>query len=120
MAAPARVRTLSAAAAAIALAAAALWVPATPPEPPASQPPAAAAGRAEDDLPSLGLPWGKVRGWERVNDGWTLTWQPAHGMWLVRCLGAGRTGRGALADRSGVVASRGQALPARRERAGRP
>ncbi|OYV97721.1 MAG: hypothetical protein B7Z68_02830 [Acidobacteria bacterium 21-70-11] len=84
MAAPARVRTLSAAAAAIALAAAALWVPAMPPEPPASQPPAAAAERAEDDLPSLGLPWGKVRGWERVNDGWTLTWQPAHGMWLVR------------------------------------
>ncbi len=84
MAAPARVRTLSAAAAAAALAAASLWVPAVPPEQPASQPPAAAAERAEDELPSLGLPWGKVRAWERVNDGWTLTWQPAHGMWLVR------------------------------------
>ena len=83
MAAPARV-TARSAAAAIALAAAVLWVPATPPEQPVSQPPGAAAERAEADLPSLGLPWGKVRAWEPVRDGWMLTWQPAHGMWLVR------------------------------------
>jgi hypothetical protein len=83
MAAPARVRAL-AAAGAVALAAVALWVPATPSVQPAFQSPPAAAERAESELPTLGLPWGKVRGWERVNDGWTLTWQPTHGMWLVR------------------------------------
>ncbi|MDD5565169.1 MAG: hypothetical protein PHQ91_15755 [Thermoanaerobaculaceae bacterium] len=84
MAAPARLTPLLVVAAAIGLAAAALWVPARSPIPPAAQPPEAAAERAERELPSLGLPWGKVRGWERVNGGWTVTWQPAHGMWLVR------------------------------------
>jgi hypothetical protein len=84
MATPARVRTLLDTGAALALAAAALSVPVTPSGRVASQPPEAAAARAEDEIPPLGLPWGKLRGWERVDDGWTLTWQPAHGMWLVR------------------------------------
>ncbi len=79
-----RVRRLAGVAAAAALAALALQVPVTPSAPPASEAPSAAAARAERELPSLGVPWGKVRGWERVGDGWTVTWQPAHGMWLVR------------------------------------
>ena len=43
-----------------------------------------AAERAERELPSLGLAWGKLRGWERTGAGWTLVWQPAHGAWLLR------------------------------------
>jgi hypothetical protein len=65
------------------LAALALWVPVEPKLPPAWQSPAQAAERAERDLPALGLPWGKVRGWNRVGPGWTVLWQPTHGMWLV-------------------------------------
>lgn len=50
---------------------------------PACVPPQAAAARAESVLPPLGLPWGKLRGWERWLDGWRLVWQPAHGAWTV-------------------------------------
>ena len=49
-----------------------------------AQSPRDAAARAERALPSLGLVRGKLRGWERVGDGWSLLWQPAHGAWLVR------------------------------------
>jgi hypothetical protein len=52
--------------------------------PAAPAPPRQAAVQAERDLPLLGLSWGKLRGWERTGDGWTLVWQPAHGSWLVR------------------------------------
>lgn len=48
------------------------------------QAPTEAARRAEREMPALGLVWGKLRGWERVDDGWSLLWQPAHGAWLVR------------------------------------
>jgi len=50
----------------------------------AAQSPVEAARRAEREMPALGLVWGKLRGWERVGDGWSLLWQPAHGAWLVR------------------------------------
>lgn len=50
----------------------------------AAQSPADAARRAEREMPALGLVWGKLRGWERLDDGWSLLWQPAHGAWLVR------------------------------------
>ncbi len=50
----------------------------------AAQSPTDAARRAEREMPALGLVWGKLRGWERVDDGWSLLWQPAHGAWLVR------------------------------------
>ena len=49
-----------------------------------AQSPTEAAQRAEREMPALGLVWGKLRGWERVDDGWSLLWQPAHGAWLVR------------------------------------
>jgi hypothetical protein len=61
----------------------ALWVPVTPRFPPAWDSPTHAAERAERDLPALGVLWGKVRGWNRVGEGWTVVWQPSHGMWLV-------------------------------------
>jgi hypothetical protein len=51
---------------------------------PASGPPQWAAGRAEREIPPLALVWGKVRSWRRVGEGWTITWQPAHGSWLLR------------------------------------
>jgi hypothetical protein len=69
--------------ASVALAAVALLVPVEPRFPPAWQSPAQAAERAERDVPTLGLLWGKVRGWSRVGTGWTVLWQPSHGMWLV-------------------------------------
>jgi len=50
----------------------------------AVQSPTEAARRAEREVPALGLVWGKLRGWEWVDDGWSLLWQPAHGAWLVR------------------------------------
>ncbi|HVN75543.1 MAG TPA: hypothetical protein VMT19_04445 [Thermoanaerobaculaceae bacterium] len=69
---------------AIVLAAAALTLPVTPRVQPEPWPPAAAAERAEARLPALGVLWGKVRGWERVGSGWSVFWQPAHGVWIVR------------------------------------
>jgi hypothetical protein len=65
------------------LAVLALWVPAEPRFLPAWHSPTQAAERAERDLPALGLLWGKARGWSRVGPGWTVLWQPSHGMWLV-------------------------------------
>jgi hypothetical protein len=50
---------------------------------PAARHPLAAAALAEDTLPRLGLVWGKVRGWDRVGEGWRVVWQPAHGAWLL-------------------------------------
>ncbi len=84
MAATTRLRLAAGGVVAAALAAAALWLPVPRRGVPASSPPIAAAERAERELPALGVLWGKVRGWERVGDGWTVAWQPAHGMWLVR------------------------------------
>ena len=84
MAAKARLKLLAGGAAAVALAAVALRLPVPPRGVPAPESPAAAAERAERELPALGVLWGRVRGWERVGDGWTVAWQPAHGMWLVR------------------------------------
>lgn len=69
--------------ASVVLAAVALLMPVEPRLPPAWQSPRQAAARAERDLPTLGLLWGKVRGWSRVGTGWTVLWQPSHGMWLV-------------------------------------
>ncbi len=65
-----------------AVAAVSVPVPSRVPAAPAS--PHDAAERAERELPSLGLTWGKLRGWERTGGGWTLAWQPAHGAWLLR------------------------------------
>lgn len=62
----------------------ALLVPVTGAPPPASQSPAEAATRAEAEIPSLGVQWGKLRAWERVGEGWKLLWQPAHGSWAVK------------------------------------
>jgi len=45
--------------------------------------PRQAAARAEGVAPPLGLVWGKLRGWQRGQDGWWLVWQPAHGAWTV-------------------------------------
>jgi hypothetical protein len=61
----------------------ALQVPVAQQRPPAWYSPRGAAERAERDLPALGVLWGKVRGWSRVGPGWTVLWQPSHGMWLV-------------------------------------
>jgi hypothetical protein len=83
MAAQTRVRLLLAGAASLVLAGVMLYLPVRATARPALQPPERAAERAEHDLPSLGLVWGKVRGWERVGDGWTVLWQPSHGMWLI-------------------------------------
>lgn len=52
--------------------------------PPATVGPDAAAARAVREVPSLGLVWGKLRGWKRAGAGWELVWQPGHGTWLVR------------------------------------
>lgn len=71
-------------AAAVVIAAAAIWLPVPRRGAPAPWSAAAAAERAERELPALGVLWGKVRGWERVGAGWTVSWQPTHGMWLVR------------------------------------
>ena len=67
----------------VALAAVALLMSVEPRFPPAWRSPIHAAEQAERDLPALGLLWGKVRGWTRVGTGWTVLWQPSHGMWLV-------------------------------------
>ncbi len=83
MAAQTRVRLLAAGGAYVVLAAACLLVPVKPRSPVAWESPADAASRAERDLPSFGLPWGKVRGWSRVGSGWTVIWQPVHGTWLL-------------------------------------
>ncbi|OFV83149.1 MAG: hypothetical protein A2Y78_02315 [Acidobacteria bacterium RBG_13_68_16] len=83
MATQARVRLLVGGGATVVLAAVALLVPVEPRFPPAWQSPTQAAERAERDVPTLGLLWGKVRGWSRVGTGWTVLWQPSHGMWLV-------------------------------------
>jgi hypothetical protein len=83
MAPQARVRLLWGGGFSVLLAALTLWVPVTPRFPRAWQSPDQAAERAERDLPSLGLLWGKVRGWSRVGPGWTVIWQPSHGAWLV-------------------------------------
>ncbi|MBZ5589930.1 MAG: hypothetical protein LAO05_15345 [Acidobacteriia bacterium] len=84
MAAPTRVKLLAGGAMAVAVAATALLLTIPPRGVAAPESPDVAADRAERELPALGVPWGKVRGWERVRDGWTVSWQPAHGMWLVR------------------------------------
>jgi hypothetical protein len=65
------------------LAVLAFGVPVTPRFPRAWQSPDQAAERAERSLPSLGVLWGRVRGWSRVGTGWTVIWQPSHGAWLV-------------------------------------
>ena len=77
-------KLLLAGAGAVVLGAAALTVPIPPRGQPAPESPESAAERAESTLPALGVLWGKVRGWERVGGGWTVFWQPAHGMWVVR------------------------------------
>jgi hypothetical protein len=61
----------------------AFWMPIPSRFPAAWDSPTHAAERAERDLPALGVLWGKVRGWSRVGPGWTVLWQPSHGMWLV-------------------------------------
>lgn len=66
------------------LAGSGLLLPAKRPSEPAAVSPGEAASRAEATVPLLGLVWGKVRGWERRHDGWTVVWQPAHGAWTVR------------------------------------
>lgn len=63
---------------------AALLVPVTPSRTRLAHAPTLAAARAEREVPGLGLGWGKLRGWNVVEDGWLLTWQPTHGAWLVR------------------------------------
>ena len=83
MAAQTRVRLLLGGCACVALAAVVLLVPITPRFPKAWESPEQAADRAERELPALGLLWGTVRGWSRVGPGWTVTWQPSHGAWLV-------------------------------------
>ncbi len=84
MAAQARVRLLAGGAGCVLLAAACLLVPVTSPAPRAWESPEDAAQRAEREIPSLGLLWGTMRGWERVGPGWTVIWQPSHGAWLLR------------------------------------
>lgn len=83
MAASTRVGALLAGAVALAALAAALAAPVAPVAWRAGGPPGAAAARAEREAPSVGLGWGRLRGWERVGEGWRLVWQPAHGAWLV-------------------------------------
>lgn len=46
-------------------------------------PPAWAVRRAENQAPSLGLLWGKLRAFSREREGWLLVYQPAHGAWVV-------------------------------------
>ncbi len=83
MAATPIVRALAGGAAAVALAAAALRLPVPARVAPAFESPQDAAARAEAVIPALGVLWGKVRGWERVGAGWTVSWQPTHGVWIV-------------------------------------
>jgi hypothetical protein len=83
MAAQTPVRLLLGGGVGVALAAVALLVPITPRFPRAWESPEQAAERAERELPSLGLQWGKLRGWSRVGPGWTVAWQPSHGSWLM-------------------------------------
>jgi hypothetical protein len=84
MAGARRLASLGAGCAAALLVAGALVVPVTTRLPTASGPPQAAAARAEGEIPTLGLIWGRLRGWERDGAGWRLVWQPAHGAWAVR------------------------------------
>ncbi len=83
MATQTRVRLLLGGGACVVLGAASLLIPITPRFPRAWESPGEAAERAERELPSLGLLWGKVRGWSRVGPGWTVIWQPTHGTWLM-------------------------------------
>lgn len=46
-------------------------------------PPAWAVRRAENQTPSLGLVWGKLRAFAREGASWRLVYQPTHGAWLV-------------------------------------
>jgi hypothetical protein len=78
-----RVRLLAGGGLSMLLGLLAFHAPVTPRFPPAWHSPTDAAERAERDLPALGVLWGKVRGWSRVGPGWTVLWQPSHGMWLV-------------------------------------
>lgn len=84
MAAIARLRPLLVGAVTLAALAAAVAVPVAPVAWRAASPPGAAATRAERETLSVGLGWGRLRGWKRVGDGWRLAWQPAHGAWLVQ------------------------------------
>jgi len=84
MAATPGVRLLLGGAASVGLAAAALVLPVPARVAPAPERPQDAAARAEATLPALGVLWGRVRGWERVGAGWTVSWQPTHGVWLVQ------------------------------------
>jgi hypothetical protein len=69
---------------ALVLALLALWTPVGERLPAACGSPQQAADRAERELPATGLVWGRLRAFERVGGGWLLTWQPAHGSWLLR------------------------------------
>ncbi len=62
----------------------AILVPVESVQDPAPRSPVDAAQVVERELPPLGLVWGRVRAWARVGSGWVLTWQPAHGAWLLR------------------------------------
>ncbi|MFH1177594.1 MAG: hypothetical protein V1750_09330, partial [Acidobacteriota bacterium] len=62
----------------------AMLVPVGPGVPAAPRSPVAAAQALEGQIPAVGLNWGRVRAWERVGEGWKITWQPAHGAWLLR------------------------------------
>ena len=84
MAASARLSALAAGAVALAALAATVAVPVAPVAWRASSPPGVAAARVEREAPSVGLGWGRLRGWEREGEGWRLVWQPAHGAWMVR------------------------------------
>ena len=76
-------RSLLAAAVVAILGAAALALPVRWARKPAAISPRDAAARAEAEVPGIGVVWGKLRGWERHEDGWLLLWQPAHGAWTV-------------------------------------
>ena len=84
MAASARLSAFAAGAVALAALAATVAVPVPPVAWRASSPPGVAAARAEREAPSVGLGWGRLRGWKREGEGWWLVWQPAHGAWMVR------------------------------------
>ena len=62
----------------------AAWLVPLPPAAAVARSPQEATRYAEDTLPALGVPWGKVRGWMRSGEGWEVVWQPSHGAWLVR------------------------------------
>ncbi len=84
MAAEAALNRLLAAVLFTALVAGALLAPVPAAAPPVPWSPVEAAFRTEDTIAPVGLVWGRLRGWSRVEDGWELVWQPAHGAWLVR------------------------------------